>query len=166
MTVLTRLKGGQNLASRLGVAIATWAEVEVRLVLMLTALLKTTAPAAIAMVRIVRSSKTQIDLIEAVGRKSLVDPELELFEAIINISVRTLNKRNLLAHDPWGHCDELPDALLRIEAGAAVQVMLNCERLKLSGSLPLLPDQHPDLRINRTKCGSTASRILLKSLAR
>lgn len=138
-----------QLAALLGLAIGTWSEIEVRLVLMLTAILKTTAPVAIAMVRVPRSSRTQTELIEAAGNNTLVGPELELFQAIMSIADRLLKKRNLLAHDPWGHCDELPDALLRIEADAAIQVMLNFERLRRENAhFPDPPAQHSDLMID------------------
>ena len=138
-----------ELARLLGLAIGTWAEIEVRLILILTAVLKTSAAAAVAMVQISKSSRMQMNLINAAGINSLVDPELELFEAIMRIAGRLVDKRNLLAHDIWGHCDELPDALLRIETAAAIKVMINYERLLRDNvSIPMPPDQHPDLRID------------------
>ena len=64
-------------------------------------------------------------MIRAAGKARLQDPELELFEAIVNIADRIgSKKRNPLVHDTWGWSDELPDALLRIEVAAEVEVFL------------------------------------------
>jgi len=95
----------------------------------------------------------QFDMIRAAGKARLQDPELELFEAIVNIADRIgSKKRNPLVHDTWGWSDELPDALLRIEVAAEVEVMLNLERiLRENLPMPLPPlssEIHPLLKQN------------------
>jgi hypothetical protein len=70
----------------------------------------------------------------------------------MNIAHRVGKKRNLLAHDIRGHCDELPDALLRIEVGAAVQVMLNLEKVRRERiEMPRPGHVHPLLKIDATR---------------
>jgi hypothetical protein len=88
------------------------------LVCFLCAILGSSSVIATAMVQVSRSSSLQFDMIRAAGKAHLQDPELELFEAIVNIADRIGKKRNLLVHDVWGWCEELPDALLRIEAAS------------------------------------------------
>lgn len=74
-----------ELAGLLALAIANWAEIEVRLIALLTAVLGASAAVAIAMVQILRSSSIQIEMITTAGKAALKDPELEMFEAIMNM---------------------------------------------------------------------------------
>jgi hypothetical protein len=140
-----------ELTTLLGVAIGTWAEVEARMIGILSAFLGGSSDVATAMVQVPRSASLQFDMIRAAGKARLKDPELELFEAIMNIADRIgTKKRNPLVHDIWGWSDELPDALLRIEVSAAIEVMLNIERtLEERANLPIQEAfNHPSLKFN------------------
>jgi hypothetical protein len=134
----------------LGHVVGTWAEVEARLISILTAFMGASSGVAIAMLQQLRSSSAQIDQIEAAGGVVLKgSPYLKLFEAIMWIAGRLGKERNFLVHNVFAHSPELPDALLVVEIEAAVGVMVNSERLTRERiELPPPPTLHPELRFD------------------
>jgi hypothetical protein len=75
-----------------------------------------------------------------------------LFQAIMNIFKRASKKRNRLAHNPWGYCDELPDALLSVEIEAAVGVMVRLEKIIREKTGTRWPaERNPELEPDPTK---------------
>ena len=57
-------------------------------------------------------------MILAAGWAKLFDPELEIFEAVIQTARAVGKKRNAIAHHVWEYTTELPEALLLIEPEA------------------------------------------------
>ena len=65
-----------------------------------------------------------MDMIEAAGKIKLMDPELEMFEAVVRLARSAARKRNNVAHHIWAYCDEMPDALLLIEPVAYLDIFV------------------------------------------
>ena len=98
--------------------IARWAGIEAATVAVLSHLMGAEARPVAAMLNAITSASAQMDMIEAAAWAKLFDPDLEAFEALIKIARAAAKKRNAIAHHLWGHCEDLPDALLLIEPEA------------------------------------------------
>jgi hypothetical protein len=107
-----------KLAPSIAEIIARWADIEANIGSILSFILRGEAAPTAAMLYAVRSSSAQMDMILAAGWAKLFDPELEVFEAVIQIARAAAKKRNAIAHHVWGYSEELPEALLLIQPAA------------------------------------------------
>jgi hypothetical protein len=107
-----------KLAPLIAEIIARWADIEANTGSILSYMLSAEAAPTAAMFYAVRSSSAQMDMILAAGWAKLYDPELEIFEAVIQAARSAARKRNAIAHHVWGYTTDLPEALLLIEPEA------------------------------------------------
>ncbi len=113
-----------RLAPYIAEVIARWADIEANVGSILAFLLAAEAGPTIAMLQAVRSASAQMDMIEAAGKIKLIDPELEMFEAVVRLARSSARKRNNVAHHIWAYCDEMPEALLLIEPVAYLDIFV------------------------------------------
>ncbi|MHC2837927.1 hypothetical protein [Bradyrhizobium diazoefficiens] len=104
--------------------IVRWADIEANVGSILAFLLAAEAGPTIAMLQTVRSASAQMDMIVSAGKIKLIDPELEMFEAVVRLARSAARKRNNVAHHIWAFCDELPDALLLVEPVAYLDIFV------------------------------------------
>jgi len=93
-----------RLAPYIAEVIARWADIEANVGSILAFLLAAEAGPTIAMLQAVRSASAQMDMIEAAGKIKLIDPELEMFEAVVRLARSSARKRNNVAHHIWAFC--------------------------------------------------------------
>jgi hypothetical protein len=117
-----------TLAPFIAEIIARWADIEANIGTILTYILRAEAAPSIAMLHAVRSSSAQMEMILAAGWVKLFDPELEMFEAVIQLARVASKKRNAIAHHVWAYARELPDALLLIEPEAYSDMFVELQR--------------------------------------
>jgi hypothetical protein len=117
-----------KLAPLLAEIIARWADIEANTGTILSYILRAEAAPSAAMLYAVRSSSAQMDMILAAGWAKLFDPELEIFEAVIQIARAAARKRNAIAHHVWGYTPRLPEALLLLEPGAYSDMFVELQR--------------------------------------
>jgi hypothetical protein len=113
-----------QLAPLIAEIIARWADIEANVGSILAYLLRAEAGPTVAMLGAIRSASAQMDMIAAAGARKLVDPELEVFEAVLKMARSAAYKRNRIAHHIWAHSEELPDALLLIEPAAYLDIFV------------------------------------------
>ncbi|MBS0384245.1 MAG: hypothetical protein JSS00_02720 [Proteobacteria bacterium] len=83
---------------------------------MLISLLKTAAPAAMAMYESVRNSNAKIEMVQAAADTVLGDKELsQLLADVLRVAEKALVPRNELAHWEWWATTDNTDELLLIE---------------------------------------------------
>jgi len=104
------LRARPQLAALVSEAIASWADVQFGLGVVLSALTGAGAEQAVAMFLALTSSAAQLAALRAAAEVKLTREELELFQAVM-IAVGAVEKqRNKLAHHIWAHAKELPNA--------------------------------------------------------
>jgi len=103
--------------------VATWADIEYQLGGMLATMLGANAAPSIAMFYALTSGAAQMAALRAAAASVLDEGsrDHELFEVIIQQAERAARPRHRFAHWVWGHCNELPDALLLIDPEALVK---------------------------------------------
>jgi hypothetical protein len=116
-----------KLAPLIAEIIARWADIEANIGTILSYILQAEAAPTAAMLYAVRSSSAQLDMILAAGWAKLFDPQLEIFEAVIQAARSVGKKRNIIAHHVWGYTVELPEALLLIEPEAYSDVFVELQ---------------------------------------
>jgi hypothetical protein len=117
-----------KLAPFIAEIIARWADIEANIGTILTYILRAEAAPSVAMLHAVRSSSAQMDMILAAGWAKLFDPELEMFEAVIQLARTASKKRNTIAHHVWAYSHDLPNALLLIDPEAYSDMFVELQR--------------------------------------
>jgi len=107
-----------DLAMLVAQAIGAWAELDSTISKILIQMLGAHAEPAARMYAALRSSQAQFDALAAAARCSLQPRDLELFNALMLVVRPARRARHRLAHDIWCYSDDLPDALLLIEANS------------------------------------------------
>ena len=107
-----------NLAILAMRVIAGWAHADSFMQSVLIKMLGARAEPAARMFTALNSSNAKIDALSAVARSVLVPENLEMFEAIMMVTRPAARARHRLAHDLWCYSDDLPDALLLLDATA------------------------------------------------
>jgi hypothetical protein len=128
-----------KLAPLIAQIIARWADIEANIGTILSFVLRAEAAPVAAMLYAVRSSSAQMDMILAAGWAKLFDPELEIFEAVIQTARAAAKKRNAIAHHIWGYTAELPEALLLMEPGAYSDMFVEIQDIFKSPSAGWTP---------------------------
>jgi hypothetical protein len=118
-----------KLAPLIAEIIARWADIEANIGTVLSYILRAEAAPTAAMLYAVRSSSAQMDMILAAGWAKLFDPQLEIFEAVIQTARIVAKKRNAIAHHVWGYAAELPEALLLIEPEAYSDMFVELQKV-------------------------------------
>lgn len=95
--------------------IATWSEVEVALGHVLARLLGAEAGTVAAMHAALNGFEPRADSLEAAARVRLPPDDADLFQATMSVIRRAAVRRHEFAHRLWGHCAELPEALLLVD---------------------------------------------------
>jgi hypothetical protein len=91
---------------------AHWAHIEGALSLLLVRVLGADAEPAIAMFATLTAQHLQMGALEAAAKAALSADDFDVFLATMSVIDSVQTPRNHLAHWIWGHCDQLPDALL------------------------------------------------------
>lgn len=141
-----------QLAPFLAEIIARWADIEAHVGSILAFLLAAEAGPTTAMLQTVRSTSAQMDMILSAGKIKLMDPELEMFEAVIRLARSAARKRNNVAHHIWAHCNELPEALLLVEPAAYLDIFVAVSEANLDPRFETL---------NKSRFEPDSSRILV-----
>jgi hypothetical protein len=97
-------------------AISEWSSVDAELGHLLVTFLKSDYRVGLEIYETFTSWGAKRQAVTAAARHALSDDAFAIFDAILNRFKATRNRRNSLAHDIWGYADELPDALLSVEA--------------------------------------------------
>jgi hypothetical protein len=121
-----------KLSPLLAEIIARWADIEANLRTILSYVLRAEAAPIAAMLHLINSAHTQMEMILAAGRAKLIDPELETFEAVMKIAGAALKKRNPLVHHLWAYSNELSDALLLVTPEAYSDVFVRLQKARES----------------------------------
>lgn len=138
-----------KLAPLISEVIARWADIEANVGSILAFLLHAEAGPTISMLQAVRSASAQFDMIEAAGRAKLMDPQLEMFEAVLKIARSSASKRNHVAHHIWAYSSDLPESLLLIEPAAYLDIFVAVsESLRDFNSLDA---DHPRFEPDKTR---------------
>jgi hypothetical protein len=133
-----------KLAPLIAEIIARWADIEANIGSILSYILRAEAAPTAAMLYAIRSSSAQIEMVLAAGSVKLFDPELEIFEAVIQTAKTVAKKRNHIAHHVWAYTTELPEALLLIEPEAYSDMFVELQeafKLPSAGWTFLHPDR-------------------------
>lgn len=109
------LRKRPQLAIRVAETVAAWAQAEVALGLTAATLLGGNASTVMAMHASLNGFQPRADSLLAAARTRLSAEDGDLFEATLGVIRKAATKRHEFAHWLWGHCDELPDALLLVE---------------------------------------------------
>ena len=112
------LRRHAELAPRISDVIAYWARIESVLGTILGRMLGTHARPSIAMYEAIRSTQTQMDVLEAAAKVALAPENFEVFSPLMVVVKRAGNKRNKVAHWLWGDSDAFPDDLILVDPSA------------------------------------------------
>ncbi len=115
--------------------IAGWAHAEGFMRELLVRMLGARAEPAAKMYAALSSAQAQFSVLQAAARCTLRTPHLEMFEAIISLARRTARARHRLAHDLWCYSDDIPDAMLLLEATAAFNFTIEKNQFLQNGSV-------------------------------
>jgi hypothetical protein len=111
----------QKLAAMVAQCIAQWAEIEMSLGSFLGLLLHANQNAVLAMYSGVENRAAQLRMITAAAQATVPSEHFDVLSIFLSSIIRPVMKeRDRLAHWPWGHSDELPEALLMQEPMAAL----------------------------------------------
>jgi hypothetical protein len=104
-----------KLAVLVAETIATWAQLECSLGVILAVILETEAQTGLAMFLSLTSSNNQMAIVSSAAKAKLTIADEELFSAIMKL-VRTAAKdRHRFAHWCWAYTSRLPEALLLLD---------------------------------------------------
>jgi hypothetical protein len=105
-----------DLAPLIGECIALWSRVEAQMAILLGAIMKAETGVASAVFLSIRNSRAQRDALTEAAQVALTGRELEMFSAIALVYQSLDGQRADLAHGIFAVSQELPDALLWIDA--------------------------------------------------
>jgi hypothetical protein len=105
-----------ELAALIGECIAVWSQVETQLAILLSAIMKAETGITAAVFLSIRNSRAQREALTAAAQIGLKDRELEMFSAIAILYQSLDSQRTDLAHGLFAISEDLPDALLWIDA--------------------------------------------------
>jgi hypothetical protein len=105
-----------ELAALIGECIAVWSQVEAQLAILLSAIMKAETGITAAVFLSIRNSRAQREALSAAAQIGLKDRELEMFSAIALLYQSLDGQRTDLAHGVFAVSEDLPDALLWIDA--------------------------------------------------
>jgi hypothetical protein len=101
-----------ELAALIGRCIGLWSEVELRMALIMAALLKANTEPAVALYLSIKNARVQKDALRAVAATTLNDDERLTFSAVLNVFGSIESERDALAHGIFGVSAEIPDGVL------------------------------------------------------
>jgi hypothetical protein len=104
-----------EMATLIGQSTGLWAQVEVQMALILSALMKSKSDAAVAFFLSIRNSRLQRDGLAAAATSVLKDENLDLFSAISNVHQTLEGQRNDLVHGIFALADNYSDILIWFE---------------------------------------------------
>jgi hypothetical protein len=99
----------------IGQCVGLWAQIEIQMALILSALMKSHSDAAIAVFLSIRNSRQQQEALAAAAQTTLVGRASEIFSAISNVYRSLESQRNDLVHGVYALSDDLPNALLWVD---------------------------------------------------
>lgn len=108
-----------SLAPLVAEAISAWAYAEATMGDILIRMLGARGEPAAKMYSAIVSTTARLDALSAAARCSLQSRYLEMFDALKMVVKPVAGARNRLAHDLWCYSDDLPDALLLLDASAS-----------------------------------------------
>ncbi len=97
-------------------AIASWSHVEAAMLQLFISLLGNSQADAARMYLALDGRNPKTAAITAVASSRLSGERLEIFKAIMEAAASRQRRRDKLAHGIWGHSNELPEALLCVDA--------------------------------------------------
>jgi hypothetical protein len=113
----TSLNDKPKLATLVGNIIATSAEVDLEVNLLLVHILGANALPAVAMLEVLltASAHTRLKAHEEAAKAALRPAQFRVFRAVTKMAISSQADRHKIAHGVWASCPELPDALLVAE---------------------------------------------------
>jgi hypothetical protein len=105
-----------ELAALVGECIAFWSHVEAQIAILLAAIMKAETAIASAVFLSIRNSRAQREALAEAAKVALKDRELEMFSAIAMVYQSLDGQRSDLAHGVFAMSDDLPDAILWVDA--------------------------------------------------
>lgn len=105
-----------ELAALAAQAIGAWSNTELMLGNFLAKMLGISARQGITMYAALESFQPQMRALYAAATDFFEAEDKKLFDATMFVIRRAAKERNEFAHGIWGHCPELPDALLLVDA--------------------------------------------------
>jgi hypothetical protein len=102
-----------------------WSNIELQMALLLGVLLSATNEATVAVYLSLRASRVRQDALNAAASTVLSGNVLELYQAIMDFHASVEAPRNDLAHGCFGVMDDMPEAILWMEANHVANFMLN-----------------------------------------
>ena len=105
-----------ELAALIAECIAVWSQAEAQLAILLSAIMKAETGITAAVFLSIRNSRAQREALAAAAQIGLKDRELEMFSAIALLYQSLDSQRTDLAHGLFAISEDLPDALLWIDA--------------------------------------------------
>jgi hypothetical protein len=104
-----------EMSGLIGQCVGLWAQIEIQMALILSALMKSHFDAAIAVFLSIRNSRQQQEALAAAAQTTLVGRASEIFSAISNVYRSLESQRNDLVHGVYALSDDLPNALLWVD---------------------------------------------------
>jgi hypothetical protein len=107
-----------QLATLMAEVISAWSYTEAILGNFLAKMLGVSAPVGIAMYSALDTFRPQMRALDAAANTAFPAEDKELYSATMTVIRRAAKGRHTFAHNVWGICNDLPDALLLVEASA------------------------------------------------
>ena len=118
------------LSAIIGRCLISWPQFDLQMAILLSALLESKSPAAVAVFLKLRRATNRIKSITAAAEMILDKEDLELLGAILKVAQSAEAERNALAHGYFGWTDILPDAVLWAEAEDNVRFLIDIFAIK------------------------------------
>lgn len=100
------------LATQVAIVISTWAETELRLANLLSAMLRSEKPIGMSMYLNLTGADARRALLDGAARKALSEDDYKLFLKMMKAIRPVRERRNEFAHGVWGFTFDMPNALL------------------------------------------------------
>lgn len=105
--------------------IAHWAHIDGNMAVILSRMLKSDITAGSAMYMALMGGEAKRAALLAVARHSLTESDLVLLQACLKATKASRNERNDFAHNVWGVCESVPNALLLMPYSVVVDVNIS-----------------------------------------
>lgn len=109
------LSARADLAVKVAQTINAWAGAEAEMGQLLRSVTGGDARASMAMFLALQSAPAKLAALDAAVEVTLKGDQLRIYTGIMRLARRAAKQRHKFAHHIWGHCLELPDALLLID---------------------------------------------------
>jgi hypothetical protein len=114
-----------ELAGLVGQCLMHWSNIELQMALLLGVLLNASNEAAVAVYLSLRAGRVRQDALNAAANAVLRGEVFELYRAIVDFHTSVETQRNDLAHGCFGVMEDIPEAVLWMEARHVADFMLD-----------------------------------------